>query len=525
MSRTTTAAAAVTLGVVVLAAIGWWAQRSSPLTDEVPARRPNVLIVVWDTVRADRLSLYGHHRPTTPALDRRATSARVFESAHSPGIWTLPAHAAMFTGLPAQSTGADERWLWLDGYHLTAAEHFGEAGWDTFSFAANALLSADTNLLQGFRVQWNSYAGRAAPLAKAATRRKILPEDASNELAPGWSRPSHGATNAEWGRAIYKEAGPVIATGFLKWVDERRTPDAPFFAYLNLMEAHTPRLPSMTSRRAVLADDPELIPLGLQTDQAHIKLHFYNFGHQDYSQRELQAIRGVYDATLRDLDDATETILAGLESRGMLDDTIVVLTSDHGENLGDHGLFNHRFALWQSLTRVPLVVWGPGIESGRVAEPVSTQSLFATLCGLTELACPDTVMTTGTWFEPGPAITHMATPLKREIDTVAAIHPEIEVEPWMRSGHAVVADGLSVQRLDDGTIRAFDLQADPHEQMPLDSSRAVPLLDVLDGWLATVPAYDRGARGPGDDPAHVRASQEELRAQLEALGYATGSDD
>ncbi|HHO49851.1 MAG TPA: DUF1501 domain-containing protein [Deltaproteobacteria bacterium] len=488
------------------------------------ARQLNVLIIVWDTVRADRLSLYGHDRPTTPRLDARAEQGVVFEAASSPGIWTLPSHASLFTGLAPESTGASERWLWLDGHHLTLAEHFAEHGYATFSMAANALLCGETNLVQGFRVPMNTYRGKVAPLAKAATQAKLVPGDVSQELAPGWRPPEHGATNAEWGRAIYKDAAPLIGRTFLAWLDRRSDPEAPFFAYLNFMEAHTPRIPSMASRRAVLGDEA-LIQRGLQTDAAHIRLHFYSFGKQEYSPEQIEAIRGVYDASLRDLDEATGQLLDALERRGRLEDTVVVLTSDHGENLGDHGLFNHRFALWRSLARVPLVLWHPELSPRRIETPVTTRDLFPTLSRLAGLPPPPLPDAGDLLLRPSPAITYLAKPLRREIETVASVYPEVRIEPWMRSGHALDDGDRRLIAWDDGQLQLFDPRADPGELQPLDEpGRAAALHDRLEAYREQVPPYDPTQRGPGDDPVHVRASQEELRAQLEALGYTTDDE-
>ena len=224
-------------------------------------RRPNVLIVLWDTVRADRMSAYGYARPTTPRIAAWAERAAVFERASSPGIWTLPAHASMFTGLPPQAHGADERWMWLDQRFVTMAEHFSAAGYATYALAANALLCGETNLVKGFGVRLNTYRGKLATPAARMTRRKVPPGDRSNELAPGWRPPAHGAHNAEWARASYKDAAPLAVKAFGRWLVEQPR-DQPFFAYLNLMEAHTPRIPTMRSRERVLAADPGPHPPG-----------------------------------------------------------------------------------------------------------------------------------------------------------------------------------------------------------------------------------------------------------------------
>jgi arylsulfatase A-like enzyme len=484
---------------------------------------PNVLFVVWDTTRADRMSLYGYGRPTTPKLEAWARDAVVFERATSPAIWTLPSHASLFTGLPSPATGADERWLWLDHRHLTMAEHFAAHGYDTFSFAANTLLNEDTNLVQGFRVRLNSYRGKIAQMAKARTREKILPGDRSNELAPGWTRPEHGARNAEWNRAVFKEAAPIGVDAFLEWLDRRPTADQPFFAFLNLMEAHTPRLPSTAAREQVVGDDPDLIARGLATDAAHIRLHFYNFGKQDYTQAELDAIGAVYDATLAELDAETDRLLAGLSSKGLLDDTIVVLTADHGENLGDHHLFNHRFALWETLLHVPLVVRHPSLPPRRVSRPVSTLDLFATLSRVAGLPVPAGIAAGDLLADrSSPAVATMALPVRREIETVQRVHPDVAIEPWLRTGEAVVDGTTKLVRYSDGARTVYDLATDPGETTAIDdAARAAELGRTIDAWLGSFPAYDPALRGPKDRPSNVKAQQRELREELEALGYVT----
>ena len=106
-----------------------------------------------------------------------------------------------------------------------------------------------------------------------------------------------------------------------------------------------------------------------------------------------------------------------------------------------------------------------------------------------------------------------------------AVHPEVEVEPWIRSGYALVEDGHKLLRLSDGTRDVFDLAADPGELAPVDDeARAAALAASLDAWVGSIAPYDPRERTAADDPAHVRASQAELRKQLEAIGYTTEDD-
>lgn len=508
------------VGALVVAVGGLVALRGA-LTAPDP-RPPNVLVIVWDTVRADRLGPWGYASETTPWLDGFAEDAHVYTQARSPGIWTLPSHASMFTGLAPSTIGADERWLWVDGHHLTLAEHLKAKGYRTGAFTANALLSKDTNLLQGFDVAVHSWSPKLGPLAKARTQKKILPGDRSHELTPGYQEPEHGARNAEWARAAYKEAGPLLVEGVLRWLDRHEQDDEPWFVFVNLMEAHTPRIPSLESRKALM--DEATFRTGLVTDQSHINLHFYNFGKTTFTEEELGAISAVYDATLRDLDRATADLMAGLQERGVLDDTVVVLTSDHGENLGDHHLFNHRFAMWDTLLHVPLVVRYPGrVAPGRTDRPVTTRDLFGTVVDLTGVGAPEG-LDSPSWLgeETSSVVSEMALPLRREVETVRRVYPDVEVEPWMRSGRALVERGTKWIRWDQGATERYDLDEDPGELTSLadaDPVEEARLDEVLSVWAEAQPAYDPSLRGAADDPKVVRASQEELRAQLEALGY------
>ncbi len=283
------------------------------------------------------------------------------------------------------------------------------------------------------------------------------------------------------------------------------------------MEAHTPRLPSSASRDAVIGD-PDVVARGLATDAAHIRLHFYNFGKTPYTVPELQAIGAVYDAALRDLDDATRRLFEGLDERGLLDETVVVLTSDHGENLGDHGLFNHRFALWRTLTHVPLVVWHPDLSGERRSEPVSTRDLFGTVARLSRVRPPAGL---GDWFEdPSPAATWLAEPLRREIETVQNVHPDVELGPWMKSGHALVVGRHKIVATSDGEVDVYDLEADPGELWPLDDAGLERRLErELGAYLDGVAAPEPDRRTPSDVPVHQRAEDDELTENLGALGY------
>ena len=209
-------------------------QASQPTTDAGDPQ--NVLILLWDTVRADRMSVYGHDRPTTPYLEQLAEESLVFERAVSPAIWTVPSHASLFTGLPASTHGCHALWTWLDGHHVTLAEWLGEKGYETYLFSSNIYVEDKTNLTQGFTTRHYSYKEPWKAPARKAASQKLLAKDRSTEISPGFRSSSSRALG--WGKLCLKTRhqsrnGPCYR-GSMSGSDK------PFFAFVNLMEAQVP---------------------------------------------------------------------------------------------------------------------------------------------------------------------------------------------------------------------------------------------------------------------------------------------
>jgi arylsulfatase A-like enzyme len=511
-------AAVVVVGALLAAGVAL-APRLLVAEDGAPERPPNVLVVLWDTVRADRMSLYGHDRPTTPRLEAFARDARVYDLAISPGEWTVPAHGSLFTGLPVSSHGARVGWLWLDRSHLTFAEHFRDHGYATFAWSSNPYLSPETNLLQGFETLHQSWRGDDKGPSAAATRAKLIPDDRSVEISPSWEPEGHGRGWPEHLTA-YKDAAPVIAERFLAWVDALRE-DQPFVAYLNYLEAHHPRVPSMAARRAV--SDEETIARALATDASLFRIMAAMEGKEMIAEEERAAMRATYDATLVDLDIATGALLDGLAARGLLDDTIVVLTSDHGENLGERGMWEHRWDLHHTLTHVPLVVRYPAmVAPGRVAAPVSTTHLFGSLLEWTGVPPPEVGYPLPPLGRSPFAVSELVAPTSR-IDDVRRAFPDLDRDRWRHRYRAITDGAYALLEEDGARPELTDLRADPGQTRNVAASR----LDVVERMRAAVeewerarPRYDPTKRTHLDRPRSPLKPDPDLSRQLDLLGYA-----
>ncbi|MEJ7812354.1 MAG: sulfatase [Gemmatimonadaceae bacterium] len=350
------AALFVLLGASVLGRKAMAERRALAALSSAPAGAPNILLIILDTVRSLDLSLYGYARATTPNLARFAARGTTFEWAISPAPWTLPAHASMFTGIEPAELSADWRTP-LDRRQPTLAERLAARGYRTAGFVANTeYVSAESGLARGF-AHYEDF--RITPATVLLTGSAL----------------SRGVANAEPVRDIIgyhdvigRKSAAQVNGDFLRW--QQASAGRPFFAFLNYYDAHHPYLPpapydTLYAERGA-ARNPNL--------------------HNDrpVSRREAAAELDAYDGAIAYLDAQVGALLDSLDWRNVLGNTLVVITADHGEEFGEHGLLGHGNSLYLPALRVPLVIALPGrVTAGaRVAAPVTTRDLAATILAL-----------------------------------------------------------------------------------------------------------------------------------------------
>ena len=471
---------------------------------------PNLLWVVWDTVRADRTGLYGHDAPTTPHLDTWATKGRVFEDVVSPAGYTLPAHASMFTGLLPSEHCTDNENQRLDDRFETLAERLDAAGWRTFLFSANPHVTASPsrNLAQGFATTEHPWSERWIEEARRLTREKIDPEDRSSELP---DRLESGALTA-W---TLKASGELAQRAVIDWLESTDS-ERPWFVFVNYMEAHRPLIPPRRYRELML--EPAAVEHSYAVDRSWLPMWEYTFGLGDYSRAELAVTRATYDATIRQLDDLFANLLSALEERGYLEDTVVVLTADHGELLGEHHMLDHQYALHEPLLRVPLVIHAPGrVEPGREGRPVSTLDLFPTLLGLMGLDAPEDGAAKDL-LAPDAARTRIAedpSGARVGLSQVLAAHPGWNPSRFQRSQRALLDGDWKYLWASDGRDALYDLGTDPgelHDRSAEDPERTAQLRAALEAELSALARCEpTGEKGPELSP--------EEASLLRELGY------
>jgi arylsulfatase A-like enzyme len=414
-------------GVVLVWGAGsstWWWWRERRALEALPSARagaPNVLLLILDTVRAASLSLYGYGRPTTPNIERLAAGGVTFDWAFAPAPWTLPSHGSLFSGRPPwQLSGGFLRPF--DRRVPVVAEVLASHGYVTAGFVANH-----------YYVGWESGLGRGFAHFEDY---RISPKQIllSSEL---------GQVLADWNNRLILRShdpspAPLINARFRAWLP--RAGDRPYFAVLNYMEAHLPyRTPRAWEAR-------------FAGDSAKVDR---------------------YDAAVAYLDAAVGDLLDSLDGSGALANTIVIVTSDHGEQLGEHGIDDHGNSLYLPLLRVPLVIAYPagGVPAGaRVAAPADLRHLAATIVDLTDSGALGELSGASlrSWWLGQPADS-------------GALGAQLERHPTPRSWYRN-RDGAMWSLLDgphhvirnaDGSLEVYEYRADPLEERDVAASAAL----------------------------------------------------
>lgn len=357
--------AAVAVGAIVCAAGAVWAGHPPPVPRALgAASRPNIVLIVWDTVRVHNVGLYNPRHDTTPVLQSLASRGVTFDRCIAPSSWTLPSHASMFTGLwPRTHAASDGGYMTLGREYATIAEVLAHAGYETVALWGNrAFGDPRAGLCRGFQLHVTPpiEAARAAPpMVKLRS----------------WLRP-------------WDQSGEDVVRALRRWLMRRRSSDRPFFLFINFFEAHEPHIAPLDMLPAqAKAAASRLRPWAPISGRLLVE----GPGSARERQRLWRLLEQVYDAEIRYVDGLTGEVLEMVaQYTGDQRRTLIIVTSDHGEAFGEHGMATHPTGLWEELVRVPLVISWPGRLPGgrRVGRPVSLVDLFATVAEAAGLSLP-----------------------------------------------------------------------------------------------------------------------------------------
>lgn len=431
-----------------------------------PAGAPNVLLLVWDTARAASLDLYGYGTVTAPVLARLASQGVVFDRAFATSSYTLPSHSTLFTGRWAHELSSD--WaVPLDDTPRTLAEVLKASGYRTGAFSANRhYVTREFGLGRGFmhfeeyRIGFQQVIRSSTLARKIATSRMVRDLFSfDDDLARVHAEDHHRA--------------------LLDWIGS--DPQRPFFAFVNFMEAHSPYLPRPAFAQRFGWYDESASPAERRRIQATARVEPEQLPRED----ALHAQRA-YDASIAQLDDAMGSMLDDFRARGLLENTVVIVTADHGEEFGEHGIFGHGNSLYVPSTQVPLVMVKPGTipSTRRVSAAVSIRDLPATILDLAGVKheLPGESLRS-LWESPGlrrayPALSELRYNSRLPVTSLAS----------KGSLASAVDEAMQVIRSGAGRFEAFDLAADP-----LGVVRADTLTDRFRGLRSALPVGPRAA--------------------------------
>ncbi len=445
-----------------------WPQ--SALTDE-PPRQPNVVLVVLDGVGAKHLGSYGYHRSTSPELDRIAGEGVVFDRAFAAAPWTLPSHASLFTGLQQSSHGAGwEHPHLADGHRRTAgfadaytlAEALRARGFQTCGVSADPHLNAEHGMSQGFDYYFDLHA--------TSIPDRLFVSDLLHRL--GMSPHRH-----DWA----SNSKHAVATA-LSWLKQPRfrDPQQPFFLFLHLDEAAAPyRLPpSFEDAGRFLppgANLESLTPAYYGDDEPR---HLYHQGKRPLEPDEARIQTALYDASILYLDRQILALLEGMREQSLLEDTLLVFTSSHGEEFNEQNRFGHQFTLSDRVLHVPLIMRMPRLlpAGRRVQDLVSLVDVAPTVFGVlnqAETHPPSNGELLWEGFDYGPLLRGDGEPPRDWVLAQYQNPARLLLQKWSgltpeqtrraRSITALRSDQSKYFRFGDGTATYLDLSKDPDE--------------------------------------------------------------
>lgn len=515
--------------------------------------QPDIIFIVLDTQRADRLGIYNPDKKLSPNLDRFAAGSAVFERAISAAQWTVPSHASMFTGLYPTGHQMTQTHHSLSDQWPHLIETVAAAGYETIGFCNNPLVGVLNNgLKRGFETFYNY--GGAFPSIPEQTSRWPWPISKLTERYTQFLRRISYPVQNFFGQsdlALYvslnawmtplwskyanfkgqNELSVKDATRYLK-KREDKSAERPLFMFVNLMETHLPFWPPDQFIDQVAPDlrqNPEARSVMRRWNR-----EAYRWAAplaEPLSDLEATVLSDLYDAEVAYQDSYLGPLLATLEQRTNRDNTLVIFVGDHGDGLGEHGYVGHAFNAYQELVHVPLIMrWPAQFGAGRIADPVSTRRVYHTMVSAAQaravMHMPEDEPARlsllhsieGDDPEKGAAYAEIYPPLNF-VKTLEHRQPELlEKYRCKATKRAIVRRQYKLHQVDDQPHELFDLDADPFELNDIIDENSAET-EQLNHALNQFKQRQATTRDELSSGADIDLTDEQLIQQLRGLGY------
>ena len=448
-------------------------------------KRPNVALIVLDTARTDRFSYLGSQRPTTPYIDTIAAAAAVYEKAYATTFWTLPTHASIFTGLYPSQAGATSETLHLPDSNVTITEMLRQSGYVAVAFSCNVWVSKERGFAKGF--------------------------DQFNEM---WRQAVHSVKPGD------PDMTELITTDKItSWLTTAGK-NEPFFLFVNLNSAHLPYEPPKPFLDRLLRNDYD------KRDIARIsRIHgiwAYLTGKIKLTKTDFEIMNDLYDSEIAVADYCVEQIIETLKKIDALDNTLVIITSDHGENLGEHGMIDHLFSMYDTTIHIPLIIRYPdrfpsAVRNDDLISQVDIAPTILDVCNIqnrSNLLLPDRMSLAAKDREIRKYVFAENDRPVSGIKLVRRMDPDFDVSGidcrmrMLRTRRDKMIWSIGVNK------ELYNMDSDPHELINIadnNPDRSNRLHQILKVWMQEIGRL-------GETPTFISKDKESIE-KLRALGY------
>lgn len=519
----------------------------------MPSNQPDIIFLVLDTQRVDRLSCYGYEKPTSPHIDAFAEKATRFKVAIAPGQWTIPSHASMFTGLYPSQHQMQQSYSVMPPHLNTLAERLQNGGYYTAAFCNNPLVGVINNGLRRGFYSFLNYSGLLSSrpnqagipssfLDKYRQLFKRIVAKALNTVQDAFARSDWLLSLSFtplmvplWQTALsFKGNTRKSLDDAVKLLLERKgvKTNQPVFTFINLMGTHMPYHPP---REYI----EKFAPNVLKNRNAQTYLRRFNSDVYGWlaplmgalGDQQKETLDGMYDAEVAAQDAEVGRFLQQLKESGHLDNTYIVICADHGEHLGEKQLIGHSLSIYNELVQVPLIINDPhnAIKRGTVrSDVVSTRCVFHTILSAANLSTPEefalslehqSSRNTLETIDPEQCVYAEAVPPQNVLNLIQKRQPElVSQHACNQTRRAVWVGHHKLIETDQNPPELYDIHDDPNES--LDLSEIFPeMVESLETSLSVFSQdadmhqaiYSQAQATGFDDP--------EVRRRLKDLGY------
>ena len=417
--------------------------------------KPNVVIIVMDTVRQDHLPFYGYHRKNAPNLSKLIKESKVFDNAYSTGGWTASAHASLFTGLYPVAHQTTQEYDHMNSNLKTMAEILLECGYETYGISENPVVSKAKGFGQGF-----------LHFSEIWRQRKI-----------------------GYNSRLYDT---------FKVLMKQRNKEKPFFLFINAIAAHNPYNSAKFFSKRFIRDNK----INIYSND----FRNYILGKTSFSTKQMNHLIDLYDAEILYVDYLIGEIISNLKKKKILDNTLLIITSDHGENFGEHGLVDHVFSLHNSVIKIPMIIRYPNVfEKNSVDNnPVQILDLFPTVLKITgvkrnkyksqgvDLSKAKSIKNRtifSEYYYPNQVLESLSNYFSHIKDVTN--HPNLE--KYKKRTRAIISDNIKFIWNSNKDNELFDLKLDPKEENNLIKNKKYKkiLLNMKRKYIYALRKYQR----------------------------------